>query len=145
MRGRYGEDRIRVSADWFGEIIGDGLALATALDGLEAAMALAGGAQKGQEPNEDALSFARRAGEVRDHLKFLLAAADPAFVYFLETRGRGVSVNAVLPSTMDTPANRAAMPAVDPNTWVPVDAVAGAIAYLASESAAHVSGTLLAI
>jgi NAD(P)-dependent dehydrogenase (short-subunit alcohol dehydrogenase family) len=70
-----------------------------------------------------------------------------AFVQALaaETRGRGVSVNAVLPSTMDTPANRAAMPTVDPNTWVPVDAVAGAIAYLASESAAHVSGTLLAI
>jgi NAD(P)-dependent dehydrogenase (short-subunit alcohol dehydrogenase family) len=70
-----------------------------------------------------------------------------AFVQALaaETRGRGVTVNAVLPSTMDTPANRAAMPKVDPKTWVPVDAVAGAIAYLASDSAALVSGTLLAI
>jgi NAD(P)-dependent dehydrogenase (short-subunit alcohol dehydrogenase family) len=70
-----------------------------------------------------------------------------AFVQALaaETRGRGVTVNAVLPSTMDTPANRAAMPKVDPKTWVPVDAVAGAIAYLSSESSAHVSGTLLAI
>ena len=70
-----------------------------------------------------------------------------AFVQALaaETRARGVTVNAVLPSTMDTPANRAAMPGVDPKTWVPVDAVAGAIAYLASDSAAHVSGTLLAI
>ena len=74
-------------------------------------------------------------------------AAVIAFVQALaaETRGRGVTVNAVLPSTMDTPANRAAMPKVDPKTWVPVDAVAGAIAYLASESASHVSGTLLAI
>jgi NAD(P)-dependent dehydrogenase (short-subunit alcohol dehydrogenase family) len=62
-----------------------------------------------------------------------------------ETRGRGVTVNAVAPSTMDTPANRAAMPGVDPKTWVPVESVAGAIAYLASESAAHVTGTLLAI
>jgi NAD(P)-dependent dehydrogenase (short-subunit alcohol dehydrogenase family) len=70
-----------------------------------------------------------------------------AFVQALaaETRGRGVTVNAVLPSTMDTPANRAAMPNVDPKTWVPVDAVADAIAYLAAESSAHVSGTLLAI
>jgi NAD(P)-dependent dehydrogenase (short-subunit alcohol dehydrogenase family) len=70
-----------------------------------------------------------------------------AFVQALaaETRGRGVTVNAVLPSTMDTPANRAAMPQVDPKTWVPVDAVAGAITYLASHSAAHVSGSLLAI
>ena len=70
-----------------------------------------------------------------------------AFVQALaaETRGRGITVNAVLPSTMDTPANRTAMPTVDPKTWVPVDAVADAIAYLSSESAAHVSGTLLAI
>jgi NAD(P)-dependent dehydrogenase (short-subunit alcohol dehydrogenase family) len=70
-----------------------------------------------------------------------------AFVQALaaETRGRGVTVNAVLPSTMDTPANRAAMPDVDPKTWVPVESVAGAITYLASETAAYVSGTLLAI
>ena len=70
-----------------------------------------------------------------------------AFVQALaaETRGRGVTVNAVLPSTMDTPANRMAMPDVDPKTWVPVDSVAGAIAYLASESSAHVTGSLLAI
>jgi NAD(P)-dependent dehydrogenase (short-subunit alcohol dehydrogenase family) len=70
-----------------------------------------------------------------------------AFVQALaqETRGRGVTVNAVLPSTMDTPANRAAMPDVDPATWIPVKAVADAIAYLAGESAGHVTGTLLAV
>jgi NAD(P)-dependent dehydrogenase (short-subunit alcohol dehydrogenase family) len=70
-----------------------------------------------------------------------------AFVQALsqETRGRGVTVNAVLPSTMDTPGNRAAMPNVDPKTWTTVDAVADAIAYLAAESSAHVTGTLLAV
>jgi NAD(P)-dependent dehydrogenase (short-subunit alcohol dehydrogenase family) len=70
-----------------------------------------------------------------------------AFVQALaqETRGRGVTVNAVLPSTMDTPANRAAMPDVDPKTWTPVAAVADAVAYLAGESAAYVTGTLLAV
>jgi NAD(P)-dependent dehydrogenase (short-subunit alcohol dehydrogenase family) len=62
-----------------------------------------------------------------------------------EMRGRGVTVNAVLPSTMDTPANRAAMPDVDPRTWTPVTSVADAIAYLAAESSGHVTGTLLAI
>src|SRR2546425_428839 len=74
-------------------------------------------------------------------------AAVIAFVQALavETRGRGVTVNAVLPSTMDTPANRAAMPDVDPKTWVPVASVADAIAYLAAESSGHVTGTLLAI
>lgn len=70
-----------------------------------------------------------------------------AFVQALaqETRSRGVTVNAVLPSTMDTPANRAAMPDVDPRTWTPVTAVADAIAYLAAEASGHVTGTLLAI
>jgi NAD(P)-dependent dehydrogenase (short-subunit alcohol dehydrogenase family) len=70
-----------------------------------------------------------------------------AFVQALaaETRGRGVTVNAVLPSTMDTPANRAAMPDADPKSWVPVESVADAIAYLAAESTAHVTGSLLAI
>ena len=62
-----------------------------------------------------------------------------------ETKGEGVTVNAVLPSTMDTPANRAAMPDVDPRTWVPVEAVADAIGFLVAESSAHVTGTLLAI
>ena len=70
-----------------------------------------------------------------------------AFVQALatETRGHGVTVNAVLPSTMDTPANRAAMPDADPKAWVPVDAVAEAIAYLAAPASHHVTGTLLAI
>jgi NAD(P)-dependent dehydrogenase (short-subunit alcohol dehydrogenase family) len=74
-------------------------------------------------------------------------AAVIAFVQALsvETRGRGVTVNAVLPSTMDTPANRAAMPDADPKTWVPVESVADAIASLAADSSAHVTGTLLAI
>ena len=62
-----------------------------------------------------------------------------------ETKGRGVTVNAVLPSTMDTPANRAAMPDADPKAWVPVEAVADAIAYLAAPSSAQVTGTLLSI
>jgi len=74
-------------------------------------------------------------------------AAVIAFVQALaaETKGRGVTVNAVAPSTMDTPANRAAMPDADPKTWVPVESVADAIAYLAAETSAHVTGTLLAI
>jgi NAD(P)-dependent dehydrogenase (short-subunit alcohol dehydrogenase family) len=62
-----------------------------------------------------------------------------------ELRADGITVNAVAPSTMDTPGNRAAMPNVDPKTWVPVERVADAIAFLASESAGHVTGTLLKI
>jgi len=62
-----------------------------------------------------------------------------------EVKADGVTVNVVLPSTMDTPANRAAMPDVDPRTWVTVEAVADAIGFLVGPTAAHVNGTLLAI
>ncbi len=62
-----------------------------------------------------------------------------------EVKAKGVTVNAVAPSTMDTPANRAAMPDADPRSWVPVTAVADAVAMLAAESAGHITGTLLQI
>ena len=62
-----------------------------------------------------------------------------------EVRGRGVTVNAVLPSTMDTEANRRAMPGSDRKGWVPPASVARAILFLASDDAADVTGTLLAV
>ena len=62
-----------------------------------------------------------------------------------EVRGRGVTVNAVLPSTMDTEANRRAMPTADRRGWVTPASVARAILFLASDAAADVTGTLLAV
>jgi ATP-dependent DNA helicase DinG len=93
----YGEERMRVGPDWFGDVIDHGLALVLALDGLEAFMALAGGKEapaSGRESSEDALTLARRAGEIRDNLRFMLAASDPEYVYFVELRGRGVFLRA---------------------------------------------------
>ena len=58
---------------------------------------------------------------------------------------RGVTVNAVLPSTMDTPANRHAMPDADRSGWVSTDAVAEVIAYLASDAAGMVSGATVPV
>lgn len=62
-----------------------------------------------------------------------------------ELRGTGVTANCVLPSTMDTPANRAAMPDADRRGWVPVESVADAIAFLARDAAGHVTGALLSV
>jgi NAD(P)-dependent dehydrogenase (short-subunit alcohol dehydrogenase family) len=45
---------------------------------------------------------------------------------------RGIWVNAVVPSTMDTKANRAAMPKADPSKWATLPAVASTIVFLAS-------------
>ena len=52
----------------------------------------------------------------------------------------GISVNAILPSTMDTPANRAAMPDADFSRWPTTDEVAEVAAFLVSEKARIVSG-----
>ena len=62
-----------------------------------------------------------------------------------ETRPHGVTVNCVLPSTMDTPANRAAMPESDRKGWVPVEGVADVIAFLVRDEAAHVTGALISV
>ena len=62
-----------------------------------------------------------------------------------EVRRRGVTVNAVLPSTMDTEANRRSMPNADRSGWVAPESVARAILFLASDAAADVTGTLLAV
>jgi ATP-dependent DNA helicase DinG len=97
-RGNSIEDRLRIRPEWFRDVLDDGVALMNALDGLEAGMALAGGKADapgaGRENDEDALTVARRAGEIRDNLRFLLAASDPAYVYFVELRGRGVFLRA---------------------------------------------------
>jgi ATP-dependent DNA helicase DinG len=94
-RGSLTDERLRIGPQWFGDVLDDGLGLTAALDALEKAMrARAGADEAGAQVNEDAATIARRAGELRDHVTFLLEAADPAFVYFLETRNRGVFLRA---------------------------------------------------
>jgi len=62
-----------------------------------------------------------------------------------EFKGRRIRVNAVLPSIIDTPANRAGMPDTDPSKWVTAAELAEAIAFLLSDSASGVTGALLPV
>ncbi len=61
-----------------------------------------------------------------------------------EQKGK-VAVNAVLPSIIDTPANRADMPTADFSAWVAPEALAEVILFLASEAAGPVTGALLPV
>ncbi|MGB3506827.1 MAG: SDR family oxidoreductase, partial [Xanthobacteraceae bacterium] len=61
-----------------------------------------------------------------------------------ELKGK-VTVNAVLPSTIDTPANRRDMPDSDFSAWVRLDELAAVILFLASDAASAVTGALLPV
>lgn len=62
-----------------------------------------------------------------------------------EVLEHGVRLNCVLPSTIDTPANRAAMPNVDPAKWVTAGSLAENIAFLLSDASRDVSGLALPV
>lgn len=62
-----------------------------------------------------------------------------------EVKDQGINVNAVLPSIIDTPANRADMPKADFSRWVAPAALADVILFLASDAARSVTGALLPV
>ena len=62
-----------------------------------------------------------------------------------ELRERHINVNCVLPSIIDTPENRAAMPDADPGRWVAPQDLASVVAFLASDAAAAVHGAAVPV
>ncbi len=78
------------------------------------------------------------------------AASKAALVSLVSTTanellGRGVRVNAVLPSTIDTPSNRAAMPKSDPTKWVSTVELSHVITFLLSAEASGITGAAIPV
>ena len=93
------DSRVRYTADSLDDHFEAGMALAGALEGLEATLALAqpptagpiAADEGGAAPDigEAVAALQRRAGGLRTDLRFLMRATDPDFVYYVESRGRG--------------------------------------------------------
>jgi NAD(P)-dependent dehydrogenase (short-subunit alcohol dehydrogenase family) len=95
-----------------------------------------GGAFVGVSARPALRPFAGAAGYISSK------AAVLAFVQALdaEYKGDGIRCNAILPSVIDTPANREAMPEADHSKWVPPEQIARVVRFLVSDDSAPTSG-----
>jgi NAD(P)-dependent dehydrogenase (short-subunit alcohol dehydrogenase family) len=78
------------------------------------------------------------------------AASKSAVIRITETmaaelREKNINVNCVLPTIIDTPENRAAMPKADPRRWVAPQDLAAVIVFLASDAARAVHGAAIPV
>lgn len=62
-----------------------------------------------------------------------------------ELRDKGINVNCILPSIIDTPQNRADMPGADPRRWVSPEALADVMLFLASDQARAIHGAAIPV
>lgn len=96
------------------------------------------------------LNVASAAGPARPAGLAAYAASKEAVTVLTETLqkevgARGVRVNAVAPTTIDTPANREAMPDADRSTWTAPERIALVLRWLACEDAAAVRGAVVPV
>jgi NAD(P)-dependent dehydrogenase (short-subunit alcohol dehydrogenase family) len=82
---------------------------------------------------EPAAKFGAYAASKRAVMQLTEAMAE-------ELRNHNITVNSVLPSTIDTPANRSAMPKAKHDTWVTPEEIARVILFLVGPDARIVSG-----
>jgi len=117
----------------------------TALLASQAALSslLAGG--RGRIVNVGALAAAQAASGMGAYAASKAGVARLTEAMAEEFKDRGLTVNAVLPSILDTPANRADMPKADPSRWVSPAALAQVIVFLLSDAAAPITGALIPV
>src|SRR6516162_2222028 len=63
----------------------------------------------------------------------------------MENKDRGITINAILPGTMNTNANREGDPSADFTRWVPPENVADLVVFLSSEAARQITGAAIPV
>jgi NAD(P)-dependent dehydrogenase (short-subunit alcohol dehydrogenase family) len=93
---------------------------------------------------------ASRAGVVTSGSGFAYSVSKAAVLHLVamaadEVRGTGITVNCVVPSIIDTPANRASLPNAKHDAWPKVEDVAATFRFLAQPGAKLVNGAALPV
>lgn len=104
---------------------------------------LAGGG--GRIVNVSARAAARGVGHMAPYCVSKAAVVTLTESLSDELKDRGITVNCVMPGTLDTPQNRAAMPDQNPGLWVPLPALADVILFLASDASRAVTGAAIPV
>ncbi len=92
-----------------------------------------------------AAAAARGAARMGPYIAAKCAVLRIAETLSAELRDKGINVNCVLPSIIDTPENRAAMPKADPGKWVSPADLAAVMRFLCSDAAKAVHGALVPV
>jgi len=102
-------------------------------------------ARRGSIVNVGAASALRGAAKMGAYIASKSALMRLTESMSAELREDGINVNAVLPTIIDTPVNRQAMPDADPRRWVAPEALAAVIGFLASDEARAIHGALIPV
>jgi NAD(P)-dependent dehydrogenase (short-subunit alcohol dehydrogenase family) len=96
------------------------------------------------------IGIGSRAGEVPAPTIGAYSASKAAFeslmrTVALENKEAGITANLILPGTIDTPANRQAMPGADTTQWVKPETIASLIVWLARDAGTDVNGAAIPV
>jgi NAD(P)-dependent dehydrogenase (short-subunit alcohol dehydrogenase family) len=103
------------------------------------------GASAGRIINVGASSAQKGAAQMGAYIAAKSAVIRITETMAAELRAKGINVNCVLPTIIDTPENRAAMPDADPKRWVAPEDLAKVFVFLASDEARAIHGAAIPV
>jgi NAD(P)-dependent dehydrogenase (short-subunit alcohol dehydrogenase family) len=121
------------------------LNLQTAVNACQAALPYLLRSSRGRIVNVGAMGALKASSGMGPYAASKAGVAQLTEAMAAELKDRAITVNAILPSTLDTPKNRQDMPQADFKRWVTLSEAAEVIAFLVSDQASAVTGALIPV